>query len=275
MRDGKLTTHLIGRRFGAWLVLERLPRRPGRDTDWLCRCECGVERAVRGYGLRAGISTSCGAAGCRQSRIDLRGQQYGDLTILHEGPRDLGGEPPGRTTWIASCACGRVCVVPTERLRHPSSPARSCGHEKLLPQPEGAPAPRHHPPPAAVNGNGHHHPLNAPELRGPVAVVAVHAGVYESRLMTPGTRFVYTLPDEFGATTLPSWVRVAPPLPSEPARDEPPDTAERTTTSQGVLDRAMRERHGGRMPGRRVSRPVTDDGDYSRATVDYDPFADS
>jgi hypothetical protein len=280
MRKGDVRTrHLVGKRFGAWTVLERLPRRPGRDTDWLCRCQCGTERPVRGYALRAGISTSCGAAGCRQSRVDLRGQRYGDLTILHEGPRDLGGEPPGRTTWVASCMCGRVCVVPTERLRHASNPARSCGHDKLLPAWEGeAPAtPRQPPaPPARVNGNGHH-PLDAPELSG-----AGRGGRRRHRcpprpVATRGERGSSTCcPMRHGLCTLPSWVRVAPPVPAEPAGDEP-DTARcgRSTSRRTCSTALMFERHNSRLPGRRTSRPVSDSDDgIGHACTEYDPYAD-
>jgi hypothetical protein len=54
---------LVGRRFGRWRVLALHPERrrnPGRPTFWLCRCDCGTERAVIGTSLRRGSSTSCG-----------------------------------------------------------------------------------------------------------------------------------------------------------------------------------------------------------------------
>lgn len=53
-------TIMGNRTFGRWAVLS--------DTGsmWLCRCECGTERAVNKYNLLRGKSTSCG---CDRDRI--------------------------------------------------------------------------------------------------------------------------------------------------------------------------------------------------------------
>jgi hypothetical protein len=52
---------LTGRKFGYWRVFTLHPKR-GRNggTMWICRCDCGTERRVRGSNLRDGTSTSCG-----------------------------------------------------------------------------------------------------------------------------------------------------------------------------------------------------------------------
>jgi len=58
-----LKNDLTGRRFERWLVVSRLGREPAttnRDVMWQCRCDCGVERAVKSYSLLSGVSTSCG-----------------------------------------------------------------------------------------------------------------------------------------------------------------------------------------------------------------------
>lgn len=51
---------LTGQRFGRWLVLQE----DGRDNRgrvlWWCRCDCGAERAVKGWRLREGTNRSCG-----------------------------------------------------------------------------------------------------------------------------------------------------------------------------------------------------------------------
>ena len=49
-----------GNRFGRWTVLAELSKRQRHTSLWLCRCDCGTERSVRGSCLRAGESTSCG-----------------------------------------------------------------------------------------------------------------------------------------------------------------------------------------------------------------------
>ena len=50
---------LTGMVFGEWTVL-RFDERPGGRTKWVCRCTCGVERAVAGIHLVRGASRSCG-----------------------------------------------------------------------------------------------------------------------------------------------------------------------------------------------------------------------
>jgi hypothetical protein len=46
--------------FGEWTVLAADGRDSFRMLLWHCRCSCGVERKIRGRGLVAGTSTSCG-----------------------------------------------------------------------------------------------------------------------------------------------------------------------------------------------------------------------
>lgn len=51
---------LTGQVFNRWTVLHRVVN-PGRgEAKWLCRCVCGVERAVASSELRLGNSRSCG-----------------------------------------------------------------------------------------------------------------------------------------------------------------------------------------------------------------------
>lgn len=57
-----VTEDLIGRAFGRWTVIEK--GRPGPNTYWRCRCQCGQTRDVQAAHLRTGRSRSCGAAGC-------------------------------------------------------------------------------------------------------------------------------------------------------------------------------------------------------------------
>lgn len=52
--------NLSNERFGRWLVLEIDPHKKGQGTFWLCVCDCGTRRSVRGVRLRSGHSKSCG-----------------------------------------------------------------------------------------------------------------------------------------------------------------------------------------------------------------------
>lgn len=49
---------MAGLKFGRLLVLKYV--RTVRDAIWLCRCDCGTEREVRGRSLRDGNTVSCG-----------------------------------------------------------------------------------------------------------------------------------------------------------------------------------------------------------------------
>ena len=52
---------LTGERFGRWTVRKRYHfNAPCGAVCWVCRCDCGAVRIVRGNDLRRGNSLSCG-----------------------------------------------------------------------------------------------------------------------------------------------------------------------------------------------------------------------
>ena len=52
---------MTGRRFGRLVVLNAVPRNRGEHcVYWLCRCDCGNVKSVRGDSLRGGLIVSCG-----------------------------------------------------------------------------------------------------------------------------------------------------------------------------------------------------------------------
>lgn len=52
---------LTGKKFGFWRVIKRVENHPAtRSAQWLCECECGTKRIVRGSQLKGGKSKSCG-----------------------------------------------------------------------------------------------------------------------------------------------------------------------------------------------------------------------
>jgi len=67
---GKLVDEM-GNRYGRWTVIARAENDKGGLACWLCRCECGAERAVRGASLRRGRSKSCGCL-----HRELVGERY-------------------------------------------------------------------------------------------------------------------------------------------------------------------------------------------------------
>lgn len=64
-RRGESVRDMTGRVFGRWTVLGFSHQdKPGR-AYWLCRCACGVEKAVRGSAMRSGRSTGCIGCGIK------------------------------------------------------------------------------------------------------------------------------------------------------------------------------------------------------------------
>lgn len=50
---------ITGQTFGKWTVIADAGRNTSRQTMWLCRCQCGVERTISGSNLKMGRSKGC------------------------------------------------------------------------------------------------------------------------------------------------------------------------------------------------------------------------
>lgn len=55
---------LTGQKFGRLTVLKRVENK-GTSIYWLCKCDCGNEKIIRGDSLKQGLTNSCG---CLQKR---------------------------------------------------------------------------------------------------------------------------------------------------------------------------------------------------------------
>lgn len=115
---------ISGQRFGRWTALQRIV-----GAKWMCRCDCGIERAVLSANLRNGVSTSCGCAHRELLVARNRGARYGSTGGK---PKDIAGHRFGRWTaisyegherWLARCDCGREKVLTKATLKV----SMSCG----------------------------------------------------------------------------------------------------------------------------------------------------
>lgn len=127
-----------GHRYGALTVLEKTKNNQGR-TAWLCQCDCGNLRTVRGSDLRAGKITTCGKAGCKEkikrngAFIDETGKQYGRLTVIKRAPYN---SESGDVLWICECNCKKhsQVVVLGDSLRSGRTKSCECLHSEQLSQ---------------------------------------------------------------------------------------------------------------------------------------------
>lgn len=108
---------LVGQRFGKWLVLARADKNKNESQMFLCRCECGTEKLVRGAHLRAGDSKNCG---CINRKIVLSGKRFGRLVVIKQ---DEGKHH--KPHWLCRCDCGVEIIVSGSHLR--GGITQSCG----------------------------------------------------------------------------------------------------------------------------------------------------
>jgi hypothetical protein len=123
-----------GDKYGRLTVLRRAADRSTpkgrRIITWVCKCDCGTVREVRGMDLRNGHTGSCGclrAEGVRRSLMkDLTGERFERLVVIQETEAYV--SPSGtirRIQWLCRCDCGESVSVATSALR--SGKTRSCG----------------------------------------------------------------------------------------------------------------------------------------------------
>lgn len=118
---------LAGQRLGR-LFVERIgeQRGGGGDCYWVCRCDCGTVREIRGKSLRAGDAVSCGCfRSSREYRArtirDLAGRRFGSLRVV--GLDESVGR--GGARWNCLCDCGNKTTVRADSLV--TGKTRSCG----------------------------------------------------------------------------------------------------------------------------------------------------
>lgn len=131
---------LTGQRFGRLTVVSLLPknewRRKGKETTWLCQCDCGQEHIVIGYDLTGGKTKSCGCLKREQARermktddvytkkpMDLTGKKFNMLRAMYIVPKSE--HKKNRIVWRCLCDCGRECDVDCNNLV--SGHTKSCG----------------------------------------------------------------------------------------------------------------------------------------------------
>ena len=117
-------THYIGEKFGRLTIIDG-PFRKGRQTYYLCKCECGNEKEIRGSHLSSGSTQSCGCL--RKEKIsqlrtdDLTGKTFGRLTVLKRDYEKVGAN----AYWICQCECGKTTTVRGTDLKQGHT--QSCG----------------------------------------------------------------------------------------------------------------------------------------------------
>lgn len=113
---------LTGKRFGKVLVLGKSKERQRMHILWICRCDCGTEKLMLGYNLKAhGDKASCGCRRLETIRKTIpEGTRFGRLRVLV-----YSHTTNGRAVYKCQCDCGVIVLIRAEKLR--SNWTRSCG----------------------------------------------------------------------------------------------------------------------------------------------------
>lgn len=122
---GKLVEE-TGNRYGSLVVLEYAGGGKNIGATWLCVCDCGRTRVVKGGFLRNGNTSHCGKDFHRKKRKDIineTGNRYGHLVVVGFSKEKT--ESAVGVWWNCKCDCGGEKIVNGSVLRR--GRVTSCG----------------------------------------------------------------------------------------------------------------------------------------------------
>lgn len=117
---------LTGKRFGMLTVIERAESTKEGRAQWLCKCDCGKTKVIKGKYLLNGNTKSCGCLKHVEPKIKkIRiGIKIGRLTVIKKANKTVKGFPQ----WLCQCECGKQMVIPETSLKNER--IKSCGCSK-------------------------------------------------------------------------------------------------------------------------------------------------
>lgn len=109
---GRPARNILGQRFGMLEVIARDSTKPDGEATWICKCDCGNTKSIRGSVLvRENGTKSCGCL--IGNPMDLTGEKYGTLTVIKRA------ENKGKKKmWLCKCDCGNEVIVAGGNLRN-------------------------------------------------------------------------------------------------------------------------------------------------------------
>ena len=111
--------NLKGQQFGLWTVVNRSETKRSDGAYWICKCDCGTERTIRGGILVQGKTKSCG---CDKKVLDdFTGMKIGRLTPMEY----LNKKKDRKYVWRCLCDCGNEYEATATELK--GRRIQSCG----------------------------------------------------------------------------------------------------------------------------------------------------
>lgn len=109
---GRKARNILGQRFGMLEVIKRDGTTSDGEATWICKCDCGNIKSIRGSVLvKKNGTKSCGCL--IGNPVDLTGDRYGTLTVIKQS------ENKGKKKmWLCRCDCGNEVIVSGGNLRN-------------------------------------------------------------------------------------------------------------------------------------------------------------
>ena len=118
----------IGDKYNLLTVIGESPKRGNNGLKfWICQCECGNKKEVRGDKLQSGHTKSCGCLNTIKRIKDITGNKYNFLTVI--APTDLRASS-GDMLWKCKCQCGNYTYARKFDLEHEYKISCGCIHSK-------------------------------------------------------------------------------------------------------------------------------------------------
>ena len=111
----KIDYSVIGKRFGRLTVMD-FDKTDTHASKFICKCDCGNIKSIRGSYLKSGKTTSCGCKKHERRAEDLTGKRFGRLQVT--GFNRIGDR--GKSYWDCICDCGNKIIAERSSL--------ICGH---------------------------------------------------------------------------------------------------------------------------------------------------
>ena len=119
------STDLTGQKFGKLTVLRAGSRASNGAIKWVCKCDCGRIKEIRGDRLKNGETKSCGCTA--KIKNDLTGKKINMLTVI----KRVGSDKNGKALYECKCDCGNIKTMTAGDLK--SGRVVSCGcHAKTF-----------------------------------------------------------------------------------------------------------------------------------------------
>ena len=115
-----------GDKYNQLTIMYRQPEKRNNRIVYHCKCDCGNEIDILGAALSKQQSCGCAKRKTRQDPNALKGQKFGNLTVIELSPEHRATS--GTAKWKCQCDCGNIVYLTANALK--SGHNKTCGDLK-------------------------------------------------------------------------------------------------------------------------------------------------